>query len=74
MRRNGFTLVELMVAMACAGIVALVAFGAWSGMQRFYVQKQKDYQAQSGQLLQDLIQTKKRVVVNPDPNTIIKRY
>ena len=74
MRRDGFTLMELVVAMACAGIVTLVAFGVWKGMHGDYVRLQRDYQASSGQLLQDLVQTKKRVVVNPDPNTIIKRY
>ena len=49
---------ELMVTMACAGIVALVAFGAWKGFQGEYVHLQKDYQAKSGQLVQELIQIK----------------
>ena len=74
MRRDGFTLMELMVTMACAGIVALVAFGAWKGFQGEYVHLQKDYQAKSGQLVQELIQIKKRVVVDPDPNTIQTRF
>jgi prepilin-type N-terminal cleavage/methylation domain-containing protein len=74
MRRDGFTLVELLVAMACASIVMLVALGVWKSLHGDYVRLQKDYQTSSGQMLQDLIQTKKRVVVNPDPNTIIKRY
>ena len=74
MRRDGFTLIELLVAMACAGIVTLVAFGVWKGMHGAYVRLQRDYQASSGLLLQDLIQIKKRVVVNPDPNSISNRY
>ena len=52
----------------------LVALGVWKSLHGDYVRLQKDYQTSSGQMLQDLIQTKKRVVVNPDPNTIIKRY
>ncbi len=74
MRRDGFTLMELVVTMACAGIVALVAFGVWKGMHGDYVRLQKDYQTSSGQLLQDLIQTKKRVVVDPDPKSIQNRF
>ena len=65
---------ELVVTMACAGIVALVAFGVWKGMHGDYVRLQKDYQTSSGQLLQNLIQTKNRIVVHPDPNTITNRY
>ena len=65
---------ELIVTMACAGIVALVAFGVWNGMLGDYVRLQRDYQTCTGQLLQDLIQTKNRVVVNPDPATIDKRF
>ncbi len=65
---------ELVVTMACAGIVALVAFGVWKGMHGDYVRLQKDYQTSSGQLLQDLIQTKKRVVVDPDPKSIQNRF
>ena len=74
MRRDGFTLMELVVTMACAGIVALVAFGVWKGMHGDYVRLQKDYQTSSGQLLQNLIQTKKRVVVDPDPKSIQNRF
>ena len=74
MRRDGFTLMELVVTMACAGIVALVAFGVWKGMHGDYVRLQMDYQTSSGQLLQDLIQTKKRVVVDPDPKSIQNRF
>lgn len=65
---------ELVVTMACAGIVALVAFGVWKGMHGDYARLQKDYQTSSGQLLQDLIQTKKRVVVDPDPKSIQNRF
>lgn len=65
---------ELMVTMACAGIVALVAFGVWKGMHGDYVRLQRDYQTSTGALLQDLIQTKNRVVVSPDPNSISNRY
>ena len=65
---------ELVVTMACAGIVALVAFGVWKGMHGDYVRLQKDYQTSSGQLLQNLIQTKKRVVVDPDPKSIQNRF
>ena len=74
MRRDGFTLMELVVTMACAGIVALVAFGVWKGMHGDYVRLQKEYQTSSGQMLQDLIQTKKRVVVDPDPKSIQNRF
>ena len=74
MRRDGFTLMELVVAMACAGIITLVALGVWKNLHGDYVRLQREYQASSGQLLQDLTQTKMRVVVNPDPKTIIKRY
>ena len=73
-RRDGFTLMELVVTMACAGIVALVAFGVWKGMHGDYVRLQRDYQTSTGALLQDMIQTKNRVVVNPDPATIDKRF
>lgn len=65
---------ELVVTMACAGIVALVAFGVWKGMRGDYVRLQRDYQTSTGALLQDLIQTKNRVVVNPDPKSISNRY
>ena len=65
---------ELVVTMACAGIVALVAFGVWKGMHGDYVRLQKEYQTSSGQMLQDLIQTKKRVVVDPDPKSIQNRF
>lgn len=65
---------ELVVTMACAGIVALVTFGVWKGMHGDYVRLQRDYQTSTGQLLQDLIQTKSRVVVNPDPKSISNRY
>ncbi|GEM_PF-1635032 len=65
---------ELIVTMACAGIVALVAFGVWKGMHGDYVRLQRDYQSSTGELLQDLIQTKNRVVVNPDPKSISNRY
>ena len=65
---------ELVVAMACAGIVTLVAFGVWKNLHGDYVRLQREYQASSGQLLQDLTQTKKRVVVNPDPKSISNRY
>lgn len=65
---------ELVVTMACAGIVAMVAFGVWKGMHGDYVRLQRDYQTSTGALLQDLIQTKNRVVVNPDPNSISNRY
>ena len=65
---------ELVVTMACASIVALVALGVWKNLHGDYVRLQREYQTSSGQLLQNLIQTKKRVVDNPDPNTIIKRY
>lgn len=65
---------ELVVTMACAGIVALVAFGVWKGMHGDYVRLQRDYQTSTGALLQDLIQTKNRVVVNPDPATVDKRF
>ncbi len=74
MRRDGFTLIELLVAMACAGIVTLVAFGVWKGMHGDYVRLQRDYQTSTEALLQDLIQTKNRVMVNPDPNSISNRY
>ena len=74
MRRDGFTLMELVVAMACAGIVTLVALGVWKNLHGDYVRLQREYQASSGQLLQDLTQTKKRVVVNPDPATVNKRF
>ena len=74
MRRDGFTLMELVVAMACAGIVTLVALGVWNNLHGDYVRLQREYQASSGQLLQDLTQTKKRVVVNPDPSKIQIRY
>ncbi|MBQ3838554.1 MAG: prepilin-type N-terminal cleavage/methylation domain-containing protein [Fibrobacter sp.] len=74
MRRDGFTLMELVVTMACAGIVALVAFGVWKGLHGDYVRLQRDYQTSTGALLQDLIQTKNRVVVNPDPATVNKRF
>ena len=49
-------MMELVVTMACAGIVALVAFGVWKGMHGDYVRLQRDYQSSTGQLLQDLIQ------------------
>ena len=65
---------ELIVTMACAGIVALVAFGVWKGMHGDYVRLQRDYQTRTGALLQDLIQTKNRVMVNPDPKSISNRY
>ncbi len=65
---------ELVVTMACASIVALVALGVWKNLHGNYVRLQKEYQTSSGQLLLDLTQIKKRVVVNPDPKTIIKRY
>lgn len=65
---------ELIVTMACAGIVALVAFGVWKGMHGDYVRLQRDYQTSTGALLQDLIQTKNRVMVNPDPKSISNRY
>ena len=65
---------ELIVTMACAGIVALVAFGVWKGMHGDYVRLQRVYQTSTGQLLQDLIQTKNRVVVKPGPATIDKRF
>ena len=73
-RKDGFTLMELVVTMACAGIVALVAFGVWKSMHGDYVRLQRDYQTSTGALLQDLIQTKNRVVVNPDPKSISNRY
>ena len=73
MRRDGFTLIELMVAMACAGIVALVALGAWSNLHGNYVRLQRDYQASSRQLLQDIVQTKNRVLKG-ERGTIEKRY
>ena len=65
---------ELMVAMACAGIVTLVAFGVWKNLHGDYVKLQRDYQTSSGQMLQDLTQIKKRVVVDPDPNKIQTRF
>ena len=65
---------ELVVAMACAGIVTLVALGVWKHLHGDYVRLQRDYQTSSGQMLQNLIQTKNRVVVNPDPNTIQTRF
>ncbi|MBR2073872.1 MAG: hypothetical protein IJ977_01155 [Fibrobacter sp.] len=65
---------ELIVTMACAGIVALVAFVVWKGMHGDYVRLQRDYQTSTGALLQDLIQTKNRLVVNPDPKSISNRY
>lgn len=65
---------ELVVTMACAGIVALVAFGVWKGMHGDYVRLQRDYQTSTGALLQDMIQTKNRVMVNPDPKSISNRY
>ena len=74
MRRDGFTLMELMVAMACAGIVTLVALGVWKNLHGDYVRLQMDYQTGSRQLHQNLMQIKKRAVVNPDPNTIQMRY
>lgn len=74
MRRDGFTLMELMVAMACAGIITLVALGVWKNLHGDYVLLQRNYQASSKQLLQDLGQTKNRIVDNPDPNTIQSRF
>ena len=65
---------ELVVTMACAGIVALVAFGVWKGMHGDYERLQRDYQSSTVELLQELIQTKNRVVVNPDPATVNKRF
>ena len=73
MRRDGFTLIELLVAMACAGIVALIALGAWNNLHGSYVRLQKDYQSSSRQLLQDIVQTKNRVLKG-ERGTIEKRY
>jgi len=64
---------ELLVAMACAGIVALVAFGAWGNMHGNYVRLQKEYQASSRLLLQDIVQTKNRVL-RGERGAIEKRY
>ena len=74
MRRDGFTLIELMVAMTCAGIVALVALGVWKNLYGNYAWLLKNYQACSSDFLQDLEQIKKRVVTKPDPNIIQIRY
>lgn len=73
MRRDGFTLIELLVAMACAGIVALVALGAWGNMHGNYVRLQKEYQSSSRQLLQDIVQTKNRVLKG-ERGSIENRY
>jgi prepilin-type N-terminal cleavage/methylation domain-containing protein len=73
MRRDGFTLIELLVAMACAGIVALAAFGAWGNMHGNYVRLQKEYQASSSQLLQDIVQMKNRVLKG-ERGSIENRY
>ena len=62
MRREGFTLIELLVSMACAGIVTLVALGAWGSMHGNYVKLQKEYRDSSSQLLQDLVQKKNRIL------------
>ena len=73
MRRDGFTLIELLVAMACAGIVALAAFGAWGNMHGNYVRLQKEYQSSSKQLLQEIVETKSRILKG-ERGTIENRY
>jgi len=64
---------ELLVAMACAGIVALVALGAWTNLHGNYVRLQKEYQASSKQILQDVVQIKNRVLKG-ERGTIESRY
>ena len=66
-------MIELLVAMACAGIVALVALGAWGNMHGNYVRLQKEYQSSSRQLLQDIVQTKNRVLKG-ERGSIENRY
>lgn len=66
-------MIELLVAMACAGIVALVALGAWGNMHGNYVRLQKEYQNSSRQLLQDIVQTKNRVLKG-ERGSIENRY
>ncbi|MBO7383343.1 MAG: prepilin-type N-terminal cleavage/methylation domain-containing protein [Fibrobacter sp.] len=58
-RRNGFTLVELAVAIACAAILTTVAWNFFSLYYRGSLQMAADYQRESGELLMQLRESTK---------------
>lgn len=43
--RKGFTLIELMVALACAGIIVSVALGMYGSFYRTYITSRDAYSA-----------------------------
>ena len=53
---------ELMVAVVCAGAVALVAFGMWKNVHGACAGLRSGYLEDSGQALQNLVRTKNRVL------------
>ena len=68
--RKGFTLMELMVALACAGILVSVALGMYGSFYRRYVVSRDAYAAASSERLFQMQKSIRELRGCPDANRL----
>ena len=61
--KAGFTLMELMVAVACASVLALAVMGGYAAYRKVHARYTESYGRMSVELLQELHESRNRVVV-----------